>query len=635
MSIISKGDALKKLIGDELGAFTDSFNILKPSVLKVTFDSFASHVGKLVIMESKKTKIMFKGQFELVHDKIIFISSIWVQDVDDIFSKGLVINDFAEFDPTIDMLHILKARQLVLDDFNALFQQVNLKNEVLKKSEERYRNIISNMNLGLAEVSNDGIVKYVNKSFCEMSQKSENDLVGKIAEDVIELMDSGKEIIQSKNELRRQGISDSYEIKVKLPNGEIRWWLISGAPLLNEKNELDGSLGIHLDITAQKLVQEKLTEAKNLAEKNAAMKDEFLSNMSHEIRTPLSGIYGMAQLLNMTELDGEQANYVNSICHAMENLQVIINDILDYSKINSGKLVLQNKKFSLQEELKNVIQLLQPKAYEKNIELHFEMDENLMNKYYESDAARINQVLYNIIGNAIKFTHEGNIWVKCDLVSSDGDSEKVFFSIKDTGVGIGEEFLPYIFDKFAQEEDNLARKSGGTGLGMSISKMLVELMKGTISVESEKSKGSEFKVILPLMVANRDIPKLHQHNVIADVKDLNILVVEDSSVNRMIVKFMLEKEGAHVTEVINGQDAYDMIQKNQFDVVISDIQMPIMDGIELISELKSKGMKNSFFIALTANAFLEERQKCLDAGFDEVIFKPFTMNDLQVAIGKM
>lgn len=503
----------------------------------------------------------------------------------------------------------------------------SLKQDQLRKSEEKYRGIISNINLGLIEVDLNDEIRYVNQSFCFISGYSENELLGKNPNKLFLVDPVTLKKMQEINESRTYGASTVYEIEVIIKGGLKKWWLISGAPLYNDAGKVEGSIGIHLDITEQKNLEKQLREAKMLAEKSGQAKEVFLANMSHEIRTPLSGIYGMMQLLQGTRLNKEQGTYVKAIDKAIENLQTIINDILDFSKINAGMIEIDNSEFSLKEEVEAIYRINKPRAIGKELELFLQYHPSL-SEFYTGDAHRIGQVLTNLIGNSLKFTEKGNVTIVCRLADKTGDKHFVEFIVTDTGIGIEKEYLPFIFDKFTQEESGQVKKFGGTGLGMSISRQLVELMNGTITVSSEKNIGTRVSVILPLKVAKGKSATALKTVESGLLVAKRILVAEDNEINATVIKSLLAREGAHVLLVNNGKELIDAIAKEDFDLVISDLQMPVMGGMEAVKWVRKHKPATQQIIALTANAFKEERERCLEAGFNEVLYKPFKKEDL-------
>ncbi|MBL0356104.1 MAG: PAS domain S-box protein [Chitinophagaceae bacterium] len=506
--------------------------------------------------------------------------------------------------------------------------------QALKVNEEKYRNIIANMNLGLLEVDNHEIIRSSNHSFCEMSGYDMDDLIGKKASDLF-IREGHTEMMEMRNESRKKGVSDAYEIAVKNKSGESKWWLISGAPRYNDEGELLGSIGIHLDITAQKILEYELLEAREHAELSASAKQTFLANMSHEIRTPMNAILGMSRQLQKTILDETQQLYLNTINNAGEHLMVIINDILDISKIEAGKLELENIGFSIKEVVKSIVDVMQHRASEKGILVNCSTDENIAG-ILKGDPFRLKQILFNLVSNAVKFSEKGIVSIDCILKEQHRNCQSVQISVADNGIGMDKEFMNNLFQSFTQEDKSVSRKFGGTGLGMTITKQLSELMGGHIHVQSEKNVGSTITLIIPFVIGNEnDLPA--KETRIADesiLKDKQILLVEDNEMNRLVAIATLAHYGAKITEAVNGIEAVQAMKTLNFDLVLMDMQMPEMDGLEATRIIRKEVNAAIPIIALTANAIKGESDKCFAAGMDDFISKPFAEEALVAMIAK-
>ncbi|MCU0323445.1 MAG: response regulator, partial [Chitinophagaceae bacterium] len=498
----------------------------------------------------------------------------------------------------------------------------------LKIQEEKYRRIIANMNLGLVEVDLNDKIQYVNQSFTELSGYNIDELLGNNASEIF-LTEADRNLMHKKNQSRKKGISDAYEVQVKNKKGDLRWWLISGAPLFNDLHQQTGSIGIHLDITAQKELEEELIEAKRLAENSSHAKEIFLTNMSHEIRTPMNAIIGMKRQLQKTTLNTNQQLYLNVIGSAADNLLVIINDILDFSKIEAGKIVLEKIGFNLVSLVQQSVQILKHKAEEKGIRLTVNIDESVANVFI-GDPFRINQVLMNLLSNAIKFTEKGYVEVSCKVLLQKGTKQQLEICVKDTGIGMDEKFLAVVFQKFSQEDESIARRYGGTGLGMSISKQLVELMGGSIRVQSKKNVGSSIGIKITLPIGNTNDLPLH-NNLKADssvLRGKKILVVEDNEMNRFVALTLLEQYGATVDQAMDGKEAVNFVENHYTDLILMDVRMPVMDGIEATKQIRANQHTSIPIIALTANAVKGEQEKCLAAGMNDYLTKPFEEENL-------
>jgi PAS domain S-box-containing protein len=498
---------------------------------------------------------------------------------------------------------------------------------VLMLQEKKYRNIISNMNLGIIEFDKEDRIIYANQSFCNASGYEINELISmKSTAFLFDAKDS--RLIENQLEKREKGISDSYELAVKNKNGEPRWWLISGAPNYNENNELIGSIGINLDITEQKTLERELEQALVTAEYAAKAKEVFLANMSHEIRTPLNVITGMVRELDKEDLSEKQRSYVAHSETATEHLLTIINNILDMSKIESGEFELDNKDFSVSAVVGNVRSILFSKVKEKNVEFKIDLSPEI-EKSLIGDPGRLRQILINLLGNSIKFTEKGYVSLKVDVLKYTSEYQQLKFSVEDSGIGMSQDFMKRLFDKFSQEEGSSNRRYEGTGLGMSITKQLVQLMGGDIVVSSQKGAGTQISFELSLPIG--DEAKLVKKANKVDVKSfegLKILLVEDNDMNRFIAIQSLKQVGCIITEAENGLEAIKKIKHNTYDLILMDIQMPLMDGVEATKEIRSKYNADIPIIALTANAFKHDIDLYLSVGMNNYLIKPYKETEL-------
>ena len=402
---------------------------------------------------------------------------------------------------------------------------------------------------------------------------------------------------------------------------------------LKHKVGLNGFILDCRDITQRKRDAEELVRLQKA-------KEQFLANISHEIRTPINGIAGMAGLLSHDPSPEERETYLNAIKHSAENLKVIINDILDLASIESGKLRFEKIPFNLHDLLPSLIGMFAYQAKEKKILLDYKIDHSL-NQILSGDPVRLNQILINLISNAVKFTHSGEIHVICSAEQKKKTNCLVKIEVSDTGVGVPSDKLDTIFESFSQADASVTRKYGGSGLGLTIVKQLVELQNGTITVKSEEHKGSNFIVRIPYSFSKsgrfkKVIPKTFRSLESKLLNEMKILLVEDNDINRLYAKSILKQWECAVDIAENGLVAIEKIKNNFYDVILMDVQMPVMDGYEATRAIRlmDSHMRHTPIVALTANATKTDIEKCLSSGMNDYLPKPFTPDDLYRKIFK-
>jgi PAS domain S-box-containing protein len=425
-------------------------------------------------------------------------------------------------------------------------------------------------------------------------------------------------------------------------DGEIKYFDTNKAPLHDNNGNVIGVIGTISDITDQKNTENELLHAKQIAEAATKSKSIFLANMSHEIRTPMNSIIGIINILLQTDLTSEQKEYVDIVNISGNNLLTIINDILDFSKIEADQIKLENIRFNIREEINDIIKLLSIKAIGKGLQLSIKVNSSVP-EWVNGDPVRLKQIVTNLTNNALKFTKEGSVAIEAEIIEEGNTSYTLKFKVIDTGVGILEKEKQHLFKTFSQLEESTSRKYGGTGLGLAISKKLSHLMGGEIGVESEFGVGSTFwfTVVLGKPSETEIKTDFKKPQIIEPLsRPLSVLLVEDNLLNQKFASATLRKQGHKIDIAENGRTAVEQFEKNEYDLILMDIQMPIMDGItasKKIREIENKRNSKSKvkILAVTAYAMENDRQKCLTAGMDEYLTKPFKPDELINMINKL
>ncbi len=491
----------------------------------------------------------------------------------------------------------------------------------------------------LITISSAGEITDTNEAMSTITGVSKKELIGTHFYDYFTEPERAREVYQK---IFLKGFVKNYPLTIR--DGKLTDVLFNGSLYKDEEGNALGAVVVARDVTEQKRIERELMnanikaeEAKTMAEKAREKaeksmkiaeealksKQQFLSNMSHEIRTPMNAIIGFTKVILKTEISAKQKEYLNAIKTSGDSMVVLINDILDLAKVDSGNMVFEEKPFRLVQGIKMNLQLFENKIQEKNLVLHEKYD-SYIPEIVLGDAMRLNQIMLNLLSNAIKFTQEGSITVKLKLVEETNETITVLFSVSDTGIGIPEDKKLKIFENFQQATNGTSRIYGGTGLGLAIVKQLIESQKGTIHLTSKLKHGSTFSFKLNFK-KTIELPELEvegpEYN--SEIKNIRILVVEDIKLNQLLMKTLLDDFGFDYDIAENGKVAIEMLKnKNNYDIILMDLQMPEMNGFEATNVIRKKLKLKTPIIALTADVTTVDIQKCKAAGMNDYIAKP-------------
>ena len=528
------------------------------------------------------------------------------------------------------LLEVRRKNRSLADELEFILnEKVMQAEEKLLLKENEYQHLLDSIKRSnsVVEFTPNGYVISANRIFTNFIGYTEEELKGMHHS---KLVDPKAEL---KNEKFWQALEDG-EFKAGRfrrirKDGEEVWMQATYNPVKSPEGEINKIIKIAQDITIEIEAENAMQKAKEAAESLNRQKDSFIANVSHEIRTPIHAVLGFTELLLEQESDPQKAGYLKSVKTAGDNLMFIINDILDLSKIEAGIIQMHATTFSLQQIIQNIFSILHLKAKQKQLKLTYSIAPNVP-EYLLGDSNRLSQVLLNLLGNALKFTFEGEVELKVECDREQASLNMVKFTVTDSGMGIPEDKLEKIFERFSQADESISRKFGGTGLGLNISRQLVERQNGTITVESKVGEGSKFSFSIPYPTG--ETPEVQwtipSQKLQAPVATGRILLCEDNELNQRLIEAILKENQYTVDVAGDGKKGVEMFMARDYDLVLMDLQMPVQDGRETTRILRKELKSQVPIVALTANFLNIEREKCLQDGMNDYLSKPFKKEEL-------
>ena len=562
----------------------------------------------------------------------------------------MILTGYSDIDAVIDAINRSRIYYYFKKPWNEWEVRLTLANALesvmtrrqFTESERRFRSTFEQAGLGIAHLELEGLVLRANLQLQDFLGVAEAEMLGKPLNTWFTEFDQA-EVLQAAGV---QGGNLVREASVTTPHGE-RWGRLTSSVSLDTKGHPDYLIVLVDDLTERRQAEDALLQAKEAAEVANRAKSQFLANMSHEIRTPMTGVLGMLDLALVGNLEGEQRKFIESAQTSARSLLRILNDILDLSKIEMGKLAIIEKPFSLRMCVESIYNLFVSVTKEKGLDFSFTVADEVPQTVI-GDQTRLNQVLTNLAGNAVKFTPKGKVEIRVSAGSSAPDGKQYFtFAIADTGIGIPPNSKDLLFRHFSQVDESHSRSYGGTGLGLAISKEIVELMGGEIRFTSEEGAGSTFSFSIPLVKAcqESDLQAAAEREStetasIAPVgaEDRRILLAEDDGVIREVLGRMLTMANYQIDFAENGAAAVEMLEKVAYDLVLMDIQMPVLNGYEATRIIREKEQERGVYtpiVAMTAHVSIEDREQCIAAGMDAFIPKPIDFTKSLQAIGEI
>ncbi len=532
--------------------------------------------------------------------------------------------------------------------------------QALRESEQRFRTLVENQGEGIGIVDLDERFEFANPAAESIFGVAPGGLRGRALDDFLDA--EQREAVRSQTARRRSGERDAYHLQVRRADGERRWLIVTAVPRRDAAERVVGAFGIFRDVTAQRRAEQALRRAKEeseaanakleraiaraeqlaaAAEQASRAKGQFLANMSHEIRTPMNGIIGMVAMLLDTPLTEEQRDFADTVRSSAEHLLTLIDDILDFSKIESGKLAIEHIDFDLHRTLEELNKLLGPRARQRGLDYSCRIAPAVPRRL-RGDPGRLRQVLTNLVGNAIKFTEAGEVGIRVELVAAAGSEVRLRFAVRDTGLGIPAAAQQSIFEPFEQADGSTTRSHGGTGLGLAISRELVQRMGGQLTLESQPGRGSTFTFEVRCGPAGSPAQAspppaaAPARPAAAAPRPARILVAEDNPTNQKVAAAVLARDGHRVDVVVDGEATLAALREVDYDLVLMDVQMPVLDGFEATRRIRAgdagAGHRAVPVIAMTGHAMRDDRDRCLAAGMNDYVAKPVQPVDLQALV---
>jgi PAS domain S-box-containing protein len=504
--------------------------------------------------------------------------------------------------------------------------------DTIKKVEDRFKGFLESAPDAIVIVDNEGVIQIVNFQTEQLFGYTRHELIGKEVEVLMPSQYKNVHHGHRQNftaDPKARTMGKGMELFGQHKDGKVFPVAISISKLETEEGFLVAAT--IRDVSYEKKIEKALIQAKESAERARQIaedamqsKQQFLSNMSHEIRTPMTAIIGFSKVVLKTDLTEKQKEYITAIKTSSDALLVLINDILDIAKVDAGKMTFDLLSFNLKASMSIMLHLFDIKFHEKELKLVTDFDKTIP-ELLLGDSVRLNQIMLNLVSNAIKFTTEGKITVSVHLKSEDDDNVTIEFTVSDTGIGIPQNMIATIFENFEQATTSTARLFGGTGLGLAIVKKLVEKQGGTIDVKSKINEGSTFSFVLSFQKVKPEpvsIISITEVELDTSIKNLKVLVVEDVALNQLLMKIILDDFGFERDIANNGKEAIEILQSKSFDIVLMDLQMPEMNGFEATEVIRKKLNSNIPIIALTADVTADDLKQCKSFGMNDHIAKP-------------